>query len=65
MTIFTAVMVGATVLVFGYQIIHFIVYAKNYFGMKETFDFQKSYFKIFLCAFIISRLSLCLSLGII
>ena len=46
------------------QIIHFLVFADDYFGMQETFNFSKVYLKIFFIAFLLARIGVTFSLAL-
>lgn len=65
MTLFGIILVCVTVAIYLYQIIHFLIKARKYFGIENTFDFKKVYFKVFFVAFIVERITLCVCLGVI
>ena len=56
--------VGASLIVIV-QIGHFIVNAQQYYGMNETFNFEKAYIKVFFVGLLINRLGICFCLALI
>lgn len=59
MNLVFACVAGAIVL---FQVAHFLVYAKEYFGMENTIG-NVNFFRAFIAVFVVSRLTSCVILG--
>ena len=56
--------VGASVIIIV-QAGHFMMHAQQYYGMNETFNFEKAYLKVFFVGLLINRLGVCFCLSLI
>lgn len=56
--------VGASIIVIV-QAGHFMMHAQQYYGMNETFNFEKVYVKVFFVGLLLDRLGICFCLSLI